>query len=144
TVELALRGMTCAACAARIEKVLNRLPEVTAAVNFASEKAHVRYAPGATSVDEMVEAVHKAGYEAHLLERDGFDAEDAAHAVSYHAELTRFWISAALTLPFMAQMIAMTAGAHHLVMPGWLQLALATPVQFWIGRRFYAAAWHAL
>ena len=144
TVELALSGMTCAACAARIEKVLNRLPEVTAAVNFASEKAHVRYAPGAASVEQMVEAVRKAGYEAHLLERDSFDAEDVAHAIAYRAELTRFWISAALTLPFLAQMAAMTAGVHQLVMPGWLQLALATPVQFWIGRRFYVAAWHAL
>ncbi|HUP94748.1 MAG TPA: heavy metal translocating P-type ATPase [Burkholderiales bacterium] len=144
TVDLALRGMTCAACAARIEKVLNRLPHVTAAVNFAAEKARVRYAAGAASVEQMIEAVRKAGYEAHALERDSFDAEEAAHAVAYRAELTRFWISAALTLPFMAQMLAMIAGAPHLVMPGWLQLVLATPVQFWIGRRFYVAAWHAL
>ena len=144
TVELALSGMTCAACAARIEKVLNRLPHVTAAVNFASEKARVRYAQGAANVEQMIEAVRKAGYGAHPLERDSTDNEEVRHAQTYRAELTRFWISAALTLPFMAQMAAMVTGARHLVMPGWLQLVLATPVQFWIGRRFYVAAWHAL
>src|SRR5678816_281144 len=68
TVDLALEGMTCAACAARIEKVLNRLPGVSANVNFAVEKARVRYAPGAVDVERLIEAVRKAGYGARPLD----------------------------------------------------------------------------
>jgi Cu+-exporting ATPase len=144
TLDLALEGMTCAACAARIEKVLNRLPDVSATVNFATEKARVRYAPQSADVSRILEAVRKAGYGARTIE-PGTAAEDLARdAALYRKERMRFLISAALTMPFIVQMIAMFAGVTHDLIPAWLQLALATPVQFWIGKRFYAGAWHAL
>lgn len=144
TVELALQGMTCAACAARIEKVLNRMPGVSASVNFAAEKARVRYAPGSADLTKLIDAVRKAGYGARAIEGDTAAAEKARQAAAYRIEVKRFWISVALTLPFAVQMVMMLSGAAHDLMPPWLQLALATPVQFWIGKRFYVGAWHAL
>ena len=66
TVELALGGMTCAACAARIEKQLNKLPGVEAAVNFAAERAHVRYAPGDVDVERLIATVVKTGFSADI------------------------------------------------------------------------------
>src|SRR3990172_10890011 len=62
--EFTIRGMTCAACAARIEKALNKLEGVRAAVNFASEAARVRYVPGLATPEQLAEAIRKAGYEA--------------------------------------------------------------------------------
>ena len=134
--------MTCAACAARIEKVLNRLPGVTASVNFASETARVDYAP-ATTPDTLIRAVEKAGYGAHVKSEQSREDEKRQHAEAYRAEWRRFVIAALLTLPFTAQMVTMSLGKHDLL-PLWLQLVLATPVQFWIGKRFYVGAWHAL
>src|SRR5919106_670991 len=143
-VDLAIEGMTCAACAARIEKVLNRLPGVSANVNFAAEKARVRYAPDSSDVDRIVAAVRKAGYGAHALNAARRAEDKQREAAAYRSELQRLLVSAALTLPFLVQMAAMFAGVQHAFLPPWLQLVLATPVQFWIGKRFYIGAWHAL
>jgi P-type Cu+ transporter len=144
SVDLALEGMTCAACAARIEKVLNRLPGVSANVNFATEKARVRYAPARANVERLVGAVRKAGYDAHTIDAASRAEDQARDEATYRRERVQLVISVALTLPFLVQMAAMVAGAEHDILPGWLQLVLATPVQFWIGKRFYAGAWHAL
>jgi Cu+-exporting ATPase len=143
--DLALTGMTCAACAARIEKVLNRLPGVTASVNFASETARVDYAAdgNTTTPEVLIRAVEKAGYGAHLKSEQSRDDEKRQHIEAYRAEWRRFVIAALLTLPFMAQMLTMLFGKHDLL-PLWLQFALAAPVQFWIGKRFYTGAYHAL
>ncbi len=145
SVELALAGMTCAACATRIEKVLNALPGVQASVNFAAEKARARHVPGLSDVGAMIAAVRRAGYDARVVTADSRAEERARKAAAYRTELRRFWISALLTLPLVAQMGAMFAGGAHVdLLPRGLQLALATPVQFWIGWRFYAGAYHAL
>ena len=144
SLDLALSGMTCAACAARIETVLNKLPGVEANVNFAAEKAGVRYVPGLVDTDALIAAVRRAGYDARVSTTDTRAAEKLRKAAAYRAELKRFWISVALTLPQVAQMGAMFAGEHQDLLPRWLQLALATPVQFWIGWRFYVGAWHSL
>ena len=148
TLELSLQGMHCASCAARIEKRLNELPGVEAAVNFASEKAHVRYTPGTADSAQIVAAVDGLGFKALLSTSDTRAEERQRKLDQYRAELHLFWLAAALTLPLMAQMGAMFSGAgidaHHDLLPRWLQLLLATPVQFWIGRRFYVGAWHAL
>jgi Cu+-exporting ATPase len=144
TVDLALEGMTCAACAARIEKVLNRLPGVSANVNFAVEKARVRYAPDSVDVQRLIDAVRKAGYDAHPIDEATRALDQKREADAYASERLRLLVSAALTLPFLVQMLTMFGGTGHELMPPWLQLALATPVQFWIGKRFYAGAWHAL
>ena len=143
TLDLALTGMTCAACAARIEKTLNRLPGVSANVNFATEKAHATVSAGVT-VETLLIAVRKAGYDGRELSADNKDALREERAASYRRELRLFWISASLTLPLVAQMGAMFSGNHDDLLPRWLQMALATPVQFWIGWRFYLGAWHAL
>ncbi|MBK9019883.1 MAG: copper-translocating P-type ATPase [Sulfuritalea sp.] len=145
TLDIAIGGMTCAACAARIEKQLNKLEGVEAAVNFAAEKAHVRYVPGLADPERLVAAVVKTGFSASISSNDTRAEEKARKLAVYHEELRRFWISAALTLPLVAQMAFMFgAGAHDDVLPRWLQLALATPVQFWIGWRFYVGGFNAV
>src|SRR5690349_6961723 len=142
-VELRVTGMTCAACAARIEKSLNRLPGVSANVNLATERAHVRAGPE-VSARHLIEAVERAGYGAELFTDSDPAAERRRREADYRREFLRFWIAAALSLPLLAQMIAMISQEHGDLLPRWLQLALATPVQFWIGWRFYTAGWHAL
>jgi Cu+-exporting ATPase len=149
TVELALGGMTCAACAARIEKQLNKLPGVEAAVNFAAERAHVRYAPGDVDVGRLIATVVKTGFTADISTADTRAEEKAKKFALYREELRRFWIAAALTLPLVAQMAFMfgangSVAAHDDVLPRWLQLLLATPVQFWIGWRFYVGGFNAI
>ncbi len=145
TLDIAIGGMTCAACAARIEKQLNKLEGVEAAVNFAAEKAHVRYVPGLADPERLVAAVVKTGFSASVSSNDTRAEEKARKLAVYREELRRFWISAALTLPLVAQMAFMFgAGAHDDVLPRWLQLALATPVQFWIGWRFYVGGFNAV
>ena len=152
-LDLAIEGMTCAACAARIEKSLNRVPGVTATVSFATETASARFDPGVADANALIAAVDRAGYHASVRqdterERD----EDKARRASAYSELRRDLIVAAiLTLPLLAQMLPMLAagdwlgrGAHADMLPRLLQFALATPVQFWAGRRFYIGAWHSL
>ncbi len=144
TLELSITGMTCAACAARIEKALNRLPGVTASVNLATERARVRYPAHGVAAGQLIDAVERAGYDAAVVEAADFHAEHARRADDYAHQRRLFWIAAALTLPLVAQMGWMFGGTHADVLPRWFQLLLATPVQFWIGRRFYVGAWHAL
>jgi Cu+-exporting ATPase len=137
-VELELEGMTCAACAARIEKNLNRLDGVQASVNLATEKASVTFSPG-VQVEDLIQRVRDSGYDARVA-REG---ELRDHAAANRAARNDFLVAAVLAAPFLGEMAAMAAGAHGWL-PGWLQLALATPVQFWSGLRFYRGAWKAL
>ena len=151
-VDLGLAGMTCAACAARIEKTLNRVPGVHASVNFATEIAAVDFDPAVASVDKLIAAVTRAGYGATLRQDVEADRkQDQARKAAEYAATTRdFIIAAVLTAPLMAQMVPMLAvgnlaGVDHAdLLPRWLQLVLATPVQFWSGRRFYVGGWNAL
>ena len=130
-VRLSLEGMTCAACAARIERTLNRLDGVDAAVNLATEQASVAYDPSRTAVDDMIRAVEGAGYHAHLGTRptaDG-DVTDRLRA--------RLVVAAALSVP-----LAALAMLPPLQFDGWewVALALATPVVWWAGWPFHRAA----
>jgi Cu+-exporting ATPase len=152
-VELGLDGMTCAACAARIEKALNQIPGVQATVNFATETAAARFDSALADTAALLAAVEKAGYSATVRSDPQRDRvrEATRKAAAYVALKREFTISAVLTLPLLAQMIPMLAqgglfGAttHAELLPRWLQLLLATPVQLWTGRRFYIGAWHAL
>jgi Cu+-exporting ATPase len=143
SVEFALTGMTCAACAARIEKVLAKLPGVSATVNLSTERARVTFPHGGLGVGEIVAAVEGAGYGAHEVSGASREQEQAERAAHYRRELRAFWLSAVLTLPLVLQMFAM-GSSHGDLLPRWLQLSLATPVQFWFGWRFYTGAWHAL
>jgi P-type Cu+ transporter len=139
TVELDLEGMTCAACAVRIEKNLNQLDGVEASVNLATEKASVGFDQKKQNVAAIIQRIRDTGYDAHVA-REG---EIRDHAAQNAGARRDFLIAAALTAPFLGEMAAMAAGAHGWL-PGWLQLALATPVQFWSGARFYRGAWKAL
>ena len=143
-VELVLGGMTCAACAARIEKVLNRLAGVQATVNFASETASVQFTPGLADVQSAIDAVVAAGYQASIVHATTREDEKQRRIARWRAEFRRFVISAILTAPLIVQMPAMFVGGAHDLVPRMLQLALATPVQFWIGARFYEGAWKSL
>jgi len=142
--EFQIYGMTCVACATRIEKALNKLEGVEAAVNFASETARVRYVPGLATPEQIIGGIRKAGYEASERVEANAAEEKARRAEAYHAELRLLWVSIALSLPLLAGMISMFGEAHSELLPRWLQLALATPVQFWIGQRFYVGGYKAL
>ena len=137
-VALSIGGMSCAACAGRVERALMAVPGVQrAAVNLATEQARIATTPGA-SLDALVAAVHKAGYEASPA---GAPAVQAAPR-----GLPEAWalaIAALLTIPLALPMLLQPLGIG-LALPGWQQLALATPVQFWTGVRFYRGAWSAL
>ena len=144
-VDLSVGGMTCAACAARVEKQLNKLPGVEAVVNFALERAHVRFTPGSMDNERLLATVVRAGFTATVTRDETREADKLAKLSAYRRELVQFWIAAVLTLPLVAQMVFMFGGrAHHDLLARWLQLLLATPVQFWIGRRFYVGAWKSL
>ncbi|MGH8221272.1 MAG: heavy metal translocating P-type ATPase [Steroidobacteraceae bacterium] len=138
-VVLPIEGMTCATCAGRVEKALNGLPGVTATVNLASERADVRFDPARITAPALVEAVQRAGYEAQLPTGD--PARDREIAIAdqrrMRVETARLAIAVALSAPLLAP----TAGV---MLPGWVQFALATPVQLLIGARFYRGAWKAL
>lgn len=139
--DLQVTGMHCAACAARIEKALNQLPDVEATVSIATEKAHIAYNPDITNLPGLITTIQQTGFDAHPL-RD-FAAEKQARADAYRAQRRQFIVSALLTSPLIAQMLLMFAGIHFML-PAWLQFLLATPVQFWIGARFYEGAWSSL
>lgn len=139
--DLQVTGMHCANCSTRLEKVLNALPEVAASVSIATEKAHITYNPQQTALVELIKAIRGAGFDAHPVRN--FAAEKQARAAALQRQQLQFILSAMLTAPLLAQMLLMFAGIHFML-PGWMHFVLATPVQFWIGRRFYSGAWSSL
>jgi len=104
TAEFQIYGMTCVACAARIEKALNKLEGVEAAVNFASETARIRYTPGLATAEQLVAVVRNTGYEASERVEANAAEEKARRTAAFHAELRLFWISVALSLPLLLGM----------------------------------------
>ncbi|HEY6962686.1 MAG TPA: heavy metal translocating P-type ATPase [Gaiellaceae bacterium] len=122
---LALDGMTCASCASRIERTLNKLDGVDATVNFATEKATVEYDPHRATHDDLVAAVERIGYRVE------------AAAPSREAPPLRLLAAAVLTIPLAV--LAMVTPLHFAGW-GWAALALATPVVFWSGAQFHRAA----
>lgn len=143
-IDLSITGMTCAACAARIEKVVGRVPAVRSVhVNLASERAHIVYLPGSASAETFIDAVEKAGYGAVPATRDTLEDDRQRRAQAYRRDLVKFSIAVVLTTPLLVQMFIMLFGGHPF-MPNWLAWLLATPVQFYTGWRFYVGAFHAL
>ena len=146
--EFVITGMTCAACSTRIEKGLNKLEGVTLAnVNLALENATVEYNPAQISVADIIGRVEKLGYGA-------INKEDEKQAVDYREQAIqkqkkKFIISAILSLPLLWTMVGHFSFTSFIYMPEflmnpWVQMALATPVQFVIGRQFYVSAYKAL
>ncbi|MFO7572178.1 MAG: heavy metal translocating P-type ATPase [Gaiellaceae bacterium] len=130
-VDLALEGMTCAACATRIERKLNKLDGVEASVNYATEEAAVRYDPASVRVEDLVGAVEAAGYRARLA------AEVGARDDRVAALRTKLIVAAALTVPLTAISMIPTLqfGGWE-----WAAFVLVTPVVFWAGLGFHRAA----
>ncbi|MFA9439612.1 heavy metal translocating P-type ATPase [Uliginosibacterium sp. sgz301328] len=134
-VDLAISGMTCASCVARVEKALSRVAGVTGAtVNLASESARVAWTGGDPAV--LVDAVRKTGFGAELR-------TEAATSPQTTEDGWQWVVGAVLAVPLMIPMIGDFLGRHWML-PAWLQWLLATPVQFWLGARFYRAGWKAL
>ncbi|MDT0275588.1 heavy metal translocating P-type ATPase [Blastococcus goldschmidtiae] len=140
-IELGISGMTCASCAARIEKRLNKLDGVTATVNYATEKAKVNYAPGVTPED-LLAAVQKVGYTARLPEPPRSAADDTEPGPAADDDVRelrhRLLVSTALTVPVIA--MAMIPALQFTYWQ-WLSLTLAAPVVVWGAWRFHQAAW---
>ena len=140
TLRLEVDGMTCASCSTRVEKALRQVPGVQSAqVNLATETADVRLG-GGSSAHALVAAVKAAGYAARLQVEAGLASADRTQTGA------AWWpvaVSAALTIPLFVPMLAMLFG-QSAGLDGWIQFALATPVQFWLGARFYRAGWSAL
>lgn len=145
-IELSIGGMTCASCVGRVEKALRAVPGVLGAeVNLATETARVE-APAGLSPGALIAAVSAAGYTASLRaapQPDQLAADEARFAQASSRELYHVLIAAALSLPLVVPMLLAPVGVS-LAVPGWLQLLLATPVQFWLGARFYRAGWKAV
>jgi Cu+-exporting ATPase len=144
-VDLVITGMSCANCAATIERTLNqKVPGVVqASVNFASERAAVEFLPEAVAPDELIAAVVGAGFGATLAAEspEAEDAEAAARRREIGRETRQFLVGAACTLPLfvlsMARDFGLTGAWSHAPWVNWLLLALATPVQFYTGWGYY-------
>jgi len=136
-VTLVIDGMTCASCVARVEKALAHVTGVTgASVNLATEKARI---DGAAPPAALLAAVEAAGYAARIETADA----PAAPAKTGAATWWPVAIGALLSIPLVLPMFLAPFGIDAML-PGWLQWLLATPVQFWLGARFYRAGWGAL
>lgn len=140
TIELAIGGMTCASCAARVEKKLNKIDGVTATVNYATEKAKIAF-DDTVGTDELIAAVENAGYTAALPTPPAVDGQETAEDPRDRelASLrTRLIVSAVLSIPVIA--MAMVP-ALQFTNWQWLSLTLAAPVIVWAGLPFHRAAW---
>ncbi|MBJ6363939.1 heavy metal translocating P-type ATPase [Paenibacillus sp. GCM10012307] len=148
TAQFQLEGMTCAACANKIEKGLGKLPGVTSAtVNFALETARVEYSPDEISITDMQAKVKQLGYKAHVKEEDGSEKDHRKKEIS--RQKLMLLISGILSFPLLWSMVAHFSFTSWIYMPDffmnpWFQFALATPVQFIIGWHFYVGSYKAL
>ncbi|PHX40209.1 copper-transporting ATPase [Pseudomonas sp. NZIPFR-PS5] len=141
TFDLPIAGMTCASCAGRVERALRKVPGVqVATVNLANERAHVEVS-GQIDPAVLVAAVDKAGYSA-SLEQDSA-VQQADQRQRQNTERWQLILAIVLALPLVVPMLLQPFGVHGML-PAWLQFALATPVQFLLGARFYVAAWKAV
>ena len=131
-------GMTCQACASRLEKVLNKKPFIAAAsVNFASEEAQITYDASQTDPTALAALIAKTGFSASTPVATPAP-EDAAHPG------WRLWLLLAINLPFLVGMAGMMLGRHNWMLPPWAQLALASVVQLWLAVPFYKSAWASI
>ncbi|WP_391119820.1 heavy metal translocating P-type ATPase [Psychrobacillus sp. L3] len=146
--EFAITGMTCFACATRIEKGLNKLGGVLLAnVNLALENATVEYNPSQISISDIIGLVEKLGYGALIKDNEKETVDYREQEIQ--RQKRKFFISAILSLPLLWTMVGHFSFTSFIYVPEflmnpWVQLALATPVQFIIGKQFYVSAYKAL
>jgi Cu+-exporting ATPase len=142
-LSLDIGGMTCAACAGRVERALARVPGVAdASVNLATEVARVRFEGASPGFDALDAAVRKAGYQARPHD-DGSAGLAAVHADDDRRAVLALIAAAVLSAPLVLPMLLAPFGVHAML-PGIWQFVLATPVQFVLGARFYRAGWRAV
>ncbi|MET3494031.1 heavy metal translocating P-type ATPase [Variovorax boronicumulans] len=140
TLDLSVGGMTCASCVMRVERALKNVPGVQdVSVNLATESARVVTTDGDGMDARLRRAVRAAGYEPRVA---AATAADEAAALSAWHGFGPVAVGLALSIPLMAPMLGDPFGQDWML-PPWLQLLLAAPVQFWLGARFYRAGWHA-
>ena len=141
TVELSIDGMTCASCVGRVERALSKVPGVSSvSVNLANERAHLELL-GQVDTQTLLDAVSKAGYSASVWQAERPQSDDQQKRL--HRERWALICAIALALPLVLPMLLQPFGIHWML-PAWAQFALATPVQFIFGARFYVAAWKAV
>ena len=146
-LDVGVGGMTCASCVARVERALRKVPGVQeVAVNLATESAHITYAlPAEAAADSAADmaqrlqrAVRNAGYEPRLHSAMAAAQAEPGPWAGFAPVALGLALSAPLVLPMLGDALG-----QHWMLPPWLQWLLATPVQFYLGARFYQAGWHA-
>lgn len=141
SLELSIDGMTCASCVGRVERALGKVAGVkSVSVNLANERAHLELL-GQIDPQILIAAVTKAGYTASVWEAEHPSTDNQQQRL--HRERSALIIAIALALPLVLPMLLQPFGVHWML-PAWAQFALATPVQFIFGARFYVAAWKAV
>lgn len=142
---LLVKGMSCAACSQRVEKVLRKIEGiVSASVNLSTNKAIVEFPSGVVEDEVLIRTIEKAGYKAEIeVERD-VDREKELREKEIKSLKTSFIISAIFSIPLFSAMFFHMAGKDNILTNGYFQLLLATPVQFIIGYRFYKGAFNSL
>ena len=141
SLELSIDGMTCASCVGRVERALAKVPGVkSVSVNLANERAHLELL-GQIDPQTLIAAVTKAGYSASVWEVEHPQTDDQQQRL--HRERWALIMAIVLATPLVLPMLLQPFGVHWML-PAWVQFALATPVQFIFGARFYVAAWKAV
>lgn len=139
-IRFQIEGMTCQACASRIEKVLNKKDFVeSAGVNFASEEAQVTFDDSKTSAADIAKIIEKTGYGAKEKTEDTLPQAEAEHHIGW-----RLWLLSAINIPFLVGMAGMMIGRHDWMIPPLWQFALASIVQLWLAIPFYKSAWASI
>jgi Cu+-exporting ATPase len=139
SLDIGIGGMTCASCVGRVERALKKVPGVqNVAVNLATESARITYAASEQMEARLRRAVRDAGYEPVAADA-AVDAQESSPWAGFMPVAIGLTLSAPLVLPMLGNLLG-----WHWMLPAWLQFALATPVQFILGARFYRAGWHAL
>ncbi|KJZ64935.1 heavy metal translocating P-type ATPase [Pseudomonas fluorescens] len=141
SLELSIDGMTCASCVGRVERALAKVPGVkSVSVNLANERAHLELL-GQIDPQTLIGAVTKAGYNASVWEVEHPQTDNQQQRL--HRERWALIMAIVLAAPLVLPMLLQPFGVHWML-PAWVQFALATPVQFIFGARFYVAAWKAV
>ena len=140
SLDFGVGGMTCASCVARVERALRKLPGVQdAAVNLATESVHLSFDAQQTDMEQVAKrAVRNAGYEPRSLAEQEAQQQDEGPWAGFGPVSLGLLLSAPLVLPMLGDLFG-----QHWMLPAWMQFVLATPVQFYLGARFYRAGWHA-
>ena len=139
-IRFQIEGMTCQACASRIEKVLNKKDFVeSAGVNFASEEAQVTFDDSKTSAADIAKIIEKTGYGAKEKTEDTLPQPEAEHHIGW-----RLWLLLAINIPFLIGMAGMMIGRHDWMIPPLWQFVLASVVQLWLAVPFYKSAWASI